>query len=327
MRSVSTSPLSAAPLVSVIVPAYNAGRYITDSLRSVVDQDYRPIEILLVDDGSTDDTIALALETCPDLRLFRQPNAGAGAARNVGLENARGELIAFLDADDGWFAGKLATQVRYLREHPSVGLVYHSWYVWKPDTTGAYQAISYRSPPVPREADPARSGWIYPELLLDCIVHTCSAMIRREVVHAVGFFDTTLSHGEDYDYWLRVSRRCEMHKLTGVYSFYREVPSSLTNSTPKPENYEYRVISNAMRRWGLTGPDGRGITAARARKRLADLAFGFGYAHFRRGSPRLAARAFLRALSHQPWRWRAAALLLISIAKPWLPGDRAADGA
>ena len=327
MRSVCASPLSAAPLVSVIVPAYNAGRYISDSLRSVVDQDYRPVEILLIDDGSTDDTVALALGACPDLRVFRQPNAGAGAARNVGLKNARGELIAFLDADDGWFAGKLTAQVQYLREHPAVGLVYHSWHVWKPDEAGAYQAISDRSPPVPQEADPARSGWIYPELLLDCVVHTCSAMIRREVAQAVGVFDTALAHGEDYDYWLRVSRRCEMHKLTGVYSFYREVPSSLTNSAPKPENYEYRVISSAMHRWGLTSPDGRRINAARARRRLADLAFEFGYAHLRRGSPRLATRAFLRVLRHQPWRWRAAALLLIAIAKPWLPGRGVADGA
>lgn len=294
---------SPRPLVSVIMPAYNAERYVLEAIHSVLDQNYEPIEVLLVDDGSSDGTVDLVRREAPSVRIIQQENSGAAAARNTGLRYARGELICFLDADDGWFHGKLAAQVDYLQQHSEVGLVFHRWLVWKPDETGAY--IKQHLPsPVPGEINPSCSGWIYPQLLLDCIVHTSTVMMRRWVFKNTGFFDTTLVNGEDYDYWLRVSRKYQIHKLTGVYSFYRETAGSLTK-TPKSENYGYRIVKKAIDQWGLSSPNGsNAISKGLARKRLAGLAFSYGYGHLHYGSAKLARIAFLKALRHEPLRWR-----------------------
>ena len=308
---------SPRPLVSVIMPAYNAERYVLEAIRSVLDQSYEPIEVLLVDDGSSDGTVDLVRREAPSVRIIQQENGGAAAARNTGLRYTRGELIGFLDADDGWFPGKLAAQVDYLQRHPEVGLVFHHWLVWKPNETGVYTKQQLPSP-VPGEIDPSCSGWIYPQLLLDCIVHTSTVMMRRQVFQDTGYFDQTLVNGEDYDYWLRVSRKYEIHKLTGVYSFYSEAAGSLTK-TPKSENYGYRVVKGAMNQWGLSSPDGSTfIPENLARKRLGELAFGYGYQHYRSGSLRLATQAFIISLRHYSLNVKAIIFILIIKFRFWI---------
>lgn len=304
------------PLVSVIIPAYNAEKYILLTIRSVLEQNYRPLEILLIDDGSTDSTAALVEREAPQVRIIRQANAGVAAARNTGLRLATGELICFVDADDGWFPGKLAAQVNYLLQQPNVGMVYHGWLVWKPDADGQYVVPQQPDFANAKKIDMERSGWIYHKLLLDCIVHTSTVMMRNQVFKNVGFFETHLSNGEDYNYWLRVSRKFEIHKLKGVYSYYREVIGSLTN-TLKLQNFEYMVIQRAVKEWGLTSPDGRVLPAKRIHKRLAKLAFNFGYDHFYRGSPKIARQAFLNAIKHEPLMWRALPYIAASQLKIW----------
>lgn len=292
------------PLVSIIIPAYNAEKYILLTIRSVLEQNYRPLEILLIDDGSTDNTTALVEREAPQVRIIRQANAGVAAARNTGLRLAVGELICFVDADDGWFPGKLAAQVSYLQRHPNVGMVYHSWLVWKPDINGHYVDPQQPLHPDTHKIDSERSGWIYHKLLLDCIVHTSTVMMRNQVFKNVGFFDTNLTNGEDYNYWLRVSRKFEIHKLEGTFSYYRAVIGSLTNS-PKTQNFEYMVVQRAVEEWGLASPDGTVLPVRQILKRLSKLAFNFGYFHFYRGSPKIARHAFLNAIKHEPLMWRA----------------------
>jgi glycosyltransferase involved in cell wall biosynthesis len=299
------------PAVSVIIPAYNAEKFVLEAIASVRAQDYPNVEIILVDDGSCDGTVDFVSRQAPDVRVVQQANAGAAAARNTGLRNAGGDFICFLDADDGWLPGKLAAQVAYLQSHPNVGAVFHRWMVLKPDEMGNYGVPRQQDVPDPGEIDPESSGWLYPRLLLDCIVHTSTVMIRREVVEDVGHFETGLITGEDYDYWLRVSRQCEVHKLAGTYSFYREVAGGLT-SVPKERNNEYLVLKQALQKWGMTSPDGSGASASLVRRRLARLTFDFGYAHYHRGSMARAAEAFARSLRHDPLRWRTAAYYVAS---------------
>ena len=311
---VSSPPENQAPLVSVIIPAYNAEKYVLEAIRSVEAQGYGSVEILLIDDGSKDSTVELVRQAAPQVRIIQQANAGAAAARNKGLEEATGEFICFLDADDGWFPGKLKAQVGYLLEHTEVGISYHKWYVWKPNERGEFLPPKREEEPVSGEIDPARSGWIYTNLLLDCIVHTSSVMMRREVVRAIGYFKTNLVTGEDYDYWLRVSRQYQFHKLTGTYSFYRAAPGSLT-ATPKKENNEYNVLQSALQQWGLVSPDGSRLSSHLVRKRLCRMSFDFGYAHYHQGSPDLARKAFLTALGHDPFRWRAFVYWILACLK------------
>ncbi len=302
------------PLVSVIIPAHNARKYVLSAIGSVLQQNYAPIEILLIDDGSTDGTAELVQREMPQVRIIQQANVGVAAARNTGLRHVTGELICFLDADDGWFPGKLAAQVSYLARHPKVGMVYHPWQVWKSNANGIFADLTPPQLSASNVMDPAQSGWIYPHLLLDCIVHTSTVMLRRAVAQKVGFFNQALSSGEDYHYWLRVSRLCEIHKLCGVYSFYRQVANSLSN-TPKTINFCYQIVQKAVREWGISGLDGRSLTPKQIDGRLAGLAFGFGYLHLHSGSSRLATQAFLDALKHDPLLWRAFPYLIASQLK------------
>ena len=120
--------------------------------------------------------------------------------------------------------------------------------------------------------DTENSGWIYSRLLLECIVHTSTVMMRREVVNEIGFFESSLVTGEDYDYWLRVSRKYQIHQLNDTYSFYRKFAGSLTSAT-KNQNYEYDVLQRIRSKWGLFAPDGLNLSEAVIKKRLAKLAF------------------------------------------------------
>src|SRR5213078_156464 len=108
------------PLVSVIIPVYNGARYLRAALESVFAQTYRPIEVIVVDDGSGDDSGVIA-QSFPDVHFIHQENQGVAAARNHGFDAARGEFIAFLDQDDLWTPEKLKVQVNYLLNHPDVG--------------------------------------------------------------------------------------------------------------------------------------------------------------------------------------------------------------
>lgn len=306
---------SPEPTVTVIIPAFNAACYILGAIRSVLDQGGRT-EIVLVDDGSTDDTCELVRSEAPGVRIVRQPNAGVAAARNTGLREARGDLICFLDADDGWFPGKLAVQQRYLARHPEVCAVYHNWLVWNPETSN--DGVSPRPPDVRANDDaddPAHSGWLYTQLLLDCIIHTSTIMLRRDAVLRVGDFDPALVTGEDYDYWLRLSQAGVIHKLAGTYSYYRMSSGSLTAS-PKAQNNEYVVVTRALAKWGDRSPDGTRVSPGLLRERLSQLAFDFGYEHYHRGSRQTARTAFATALRHRPLNWRAAAYLAASIMRP-----------
>lgn len=286
------------PLISVVIPAYNAERFIADALLSIQEQDYAPIEILIVDDGSSDNTVEVIRQTAPEAHLISQRNAGASSARNKAMQQARGEFICFLDADDGWFPGKIRAQANYLTSHPEVGVVYHNWLVWKPNADGTFSPPAIPATTLPGSIQSENSGWLYCQLLLDSIVHTSTVMFRRSLLYEIGYFDTSLKTGEDYDYWLRASRICQIHKLAGTYSFYRAAPGSLTSS-PKLQNNEYNVVIKTINHWGLTGPDNTVQSPELIRQRLFKLAFDFAYNHYHHGSVQIASAWFAQSLRHR----------------------------
>lgn len=117
------------PLVSVIIPAYNGDRFIVAAVESVLQQDYRNVEILVIDDGSTDRTSTLLFPYCDRVCYVQQPNQGVAAARNRGLQLAQGELIAFLDQDDTFLPDKLSLQVSCFEANPQLGIVHSGWYI------------------------------------------------------------------------------------------------------------------------------------------------------------------------------------------------------
>ena len=206
-----------APLVSVIIPVYNGERHLASTLESVVAQDYRPIEILVIDDGSEDGSAGVA-QGFPDVRYFHQHNQGPGVARNLGLENARGELVAFLDADDIWTPNKLRLQVGYLLDHPGTGIVF------------ARQRI-HLDPGV------AKPSWLKDELLENDSVGygVCTLVAWKTVFDQVGRFDPEFVLAEDADWFLRAK---DAGIPVGV------VPEVLLHQRIHGSNTRYRTAAN-----------------------------------------------------------------------------------
>lgn len=197
MPKASAKPMTPMPLVSVVMPSFNSAETIEASLRSVVAQTYPAIEIIVVDDGSSDDTVARARAVPSDRPILVEAegrNQGAPRARNRGAELAKGEFLAFLDSDDSWSPEKLAEQVQAMLAAPEVVLCYtrirHDDHLGREIYTSEY----------------ARSGMLGPELLTRNVVgSTSSVMIRRDAFFAVGGFEPAFTACQDWDLWVRLA--------------------------------------------------------------------------------------------------------------------------
>ncbi len=196
------------PAVSVIIPTWNRAASLREAVGSVASQDFTDREIIVVDDGSTDDTPSVARALGDAIRYVRQENRGPGAARNHGIRLARGRYIAFLDSDDLFLPGKLAAQVACFEERPEIGLVYTACMVLE----DGREARRY-------EAD--LFGWVYPEVVMGCNLPTPSVMVRADVLAAVGGFSENLRWAEDLDLWRRVARRYPVAALKDPFTVVR----------------------------------------------------------------------------------------------------------
>lgn len=299
--------LGMAPLVSVIIPAFNAARFLAEAIDSVLAQDYPALDIIVVDDGSTDATRAIIDGYGERVRAISQPNGGCGAARNAGLRAARGQYVAFLDADDVWWPHKIRHQIDALKES-GYRMAYSRFICWTPAADGAYasRAQMFGNVDHPDLSDCALvTGNTYSHLLLDCIVWTSTVLVEKTLLDAVGPFDESLAMGEDYDLWLRLSQATDMLGIEQPTALYRQHSQSITRSV-REVNYEYLVIDRALARWGegsheqpvgASNPD-RARLSAIMRQRLARSMSGHGYNHARHGSQQVAADAYLKVLQH-----------------------------
>jgi len=184
------------PQVSVIIPTYNRAWCLREAVDSVLGQEFNGVELIVVDDGSSDETPQMLLACGSALRTLRQENRGVSAARNAGIAAARGELIAFLDSDDIWLPGKLARQVEFFRRHPEA-LICQTEELWVKNGCRVNPGRRHRK----------RGGMIFEPSLDLCLVSPSAVMLRRGLFHRVGLFDERLRACEDYDLWLRVSCR------------------------------------------------------------------------------------------------------------------------
>lgn len=174
-------------LVSAIIPVYNGDRYLAEALESILKQTYQPIEVIAVDDGSTDNSANIA-RSYKEVRYIYQPNQGVAVARNVGISHARGELIAFLDQDDLWTPNKLSVQVDYLLKHENIG----------------YTLAKMR---VFLESGTDRPGWLNKDYLSEDIpAYIVGALVvRKSVLERVGEFNPTYRYGNDSDWFFRAA--------------------------------------------------------------------------------------------------------------------------
>lgn len=297
--------MATADLVSVIMPVYNGGQLLREAIESALAQTYSPIEIIVVDDGSTDATPEILASFGSRIVHIRQTNSGAAVARNAAMQASSGEYLAFLDADDLWEPEKLATQIAYFEQHPDVDLVATGWRVNAAVEASDMLGNSTKSTTI-TDIDPAISGWIYNELLLLCVLHTTTVVVRRKLIDRIGYFDPGLRRGQDYDYWLRASRVTPIHRLDAKLSVYRLHEGNHT-WRPQRVNYGATVVERALKTWGRVGPDGRVTPFSLVRRRLSELWFTFGYQHARSGDLPVALYAAIRSvlawpLMIGPWR-------------------------
>lgn len=199
------------PLVSVVIATYNAGNYLSEAIESVLGQTVGDLELLVVDDGSTDGTRDLVAQI-HDARLtyLWQENAGQTAAKNHGVSKARGDFIGFCDGDDYWYANKLELQLPLFERSAAVGVVY-----------SAADEIDEHGNPLGRALVAAHRGVVTPELFLRNFVPFGTAVMRRACVERLGAFDSALRMGIDWDLWLRVSAHYEFEFVAQATYAYR----------------------------------------------------------------------------------------------------------
>jgi glycosyltransferase involved in cell wall biosynthesis len=240
-------------LVTVLIPAFNKEQFIAEAIESALAQTYPAIEVVVVDDGSTDATAAIVRRYGDRVRLVTQANAGAARARNVGIRAAEGELVAFLDADDLWTVEKLATQMRILERNPEVVLV-----------SSRADLIDANGTRLPGSTDVGRSraydrprDWHRDLLVNDNIIMTSSVVARRAALLEVGgFFDQRRIVSHDYELWIRLSEGRSFWVSSDPLVRYRMLSDSLLHGTTAKE-YGAQLGIISMHRHRYSGADWR----------------------------------------------------------------------
>jgi glycosyltransferase involved in cell wall biosynthesis len=210
--------------VSCIVPVFNGERYLPEALDSILAQSHRPLEIIIVDDGSTDRTPEIARELDGPVRYLRQPNAGPATARNTGIDAATGDLVAFLDHDDLWHPDKLARQVTRFAVRPELdACVTHASNFW----------ISELGKEAERQRDDPRARGV-PGFFTSALV------VRRPLFERVGRFDPARRHSDDTDWFLRASDQgAIIEVLPDVLTYHRMHHSNMAHIGAAECRHEY----------------------------------------------------------------------------------------
>lgn len=307
--------LRPVPRVSVVIPSFNCAAYIAQTVASVLAQTCSDLEVLLVDDGSSDDTVAIVRRLgAARVRVIEQENAGVCRARNRGIAEARGSFIALLDHDDWWLPGKLARQLQALQQAPQAGVCFSAFARWfKTAERGCFPAPeSMDFAAVPDDVEPDFSGWIYHQFLLDCWMLTSTALFRREVFTRCGSFDEDLPYSEDWDLWLRIAREFEFVMLRRPTTLYR-MHDSQGSGLHRPVDYRTRLLESSAAAHGLASRDGRRITPAQFQRQLARYHADFGRGELHAGRRASALRAYGRAWALHPLRWKYPAYVLATL--------------
>lgn len=271
------------PRVAVVVPAYNAGPWLRDALRSALAQSYQDFELVVVDDGSTDETreAAQAIDD-PRVRLISQPRRGASAARNAGVLATSAPYLAFLDADDLWHVEKLRLQTVFLDAHPETDLVFGRNF-WIRSDGSPFGYVS-----------PAREGPVsFRQLLVENVTGTASSvMVRRAALRDAGGFDEDLPACNDHDTWLRVAllRDGNVSALPWILTCYRRREGQITSDFERMENAWKQLLERRRPR----------LVPSAIRQATADKLRFFAFIAFERREVRAAARFLVRATRMAP---------------------------
>ena len=247
-------------LVSVVIPTYNYARYLPEAINSVLRQSVDCYEIIVVDDGSTDDTKEVARLFGQSIRYIYQENQGLASAYNRGIKAARGDFIAFLDSDDLWLPHKLERQLRLFESDPDLGMVIcNGFYFDQTGTTGTFFPPE-KNDPIPED--------LHTQLFLRNIIPGNTPLIRSRCFDRIGLHDESLTASEDLDMWIRFTRHYRVGYVPEPLVKYRRHPEAMSLNTERMCENNIKVINQNLVRFS----DGIDKSAA-IRKRLSDLHF------------------------------------------------------
>jgi glycosyltransferase involved in cell wall biosynthesis len=277
------------PLVSVIIPCYNSARYVAQAVDSALAQTYSPAEIIVVDDGSTDNSAEVLKAYELRIQYVYQSNCGLGGARNRGIREARGEFIAFLDADDFWVEEKLNDEMQVFLSNAAVGLV-HSDCIYFDEHRDRYftkQLLRHTF-----------VGRCYARLFFGNRIFVSTVVVRKECLDTVGLFDEQTFPGtEDYDLWLRVAQKYEFAYVPRHLAIYRHHSLNMSHNLLHMRTAELSVIRQAL----ASNPSlSQTVGQASVKRRLFNLYFHIAYLHFDAGNFAEARQFLFEALRIHP---------------------------
>lgn len=283
------------PQISIIIPAYNSAAFILQTIASVQAQTFDDWELIVVNDGSGDDTESILKNVDPRVRVINQPNAGIATARNTGVKASIAPYIAFLDHDDLWHPQKLATQLACMQQNPDAGIVFGNFSRWESDTQPEFPTSAIDPQSITKEL----SGWIYHKLALTNWVLFSTVLIRRTVFDKIGLLDPKMPPADDWDFAVRASREFQFIKLEDVVALYRVHPTQ-TSQKIAGRNFEVEFRDRMIQQFGTKGPDGSEIDLRDVAARQFRGHSGYAMTHLRNGDPRIALNSFMQALRIRP---------------------------
>lgn len=219
-------------LVSVVIPTYNYGRFVIEAVESVLAQTYRNIEVIVVDDGSTDDTRERLAPFLDRIRYIYQANQGLSAARNTGIRAACGNWVALLDSDDTWHPRKLEMQMRYLADHPKVALL----------ATRNFSGNKIDWPEVCLESALLAQPVSLLELVFASRFAPSTVLVHKKCFEQMGLFDTQLRAAEDRDMWIRIARHFPIECLELPLCWYRLHGGNMSSAAVRMEVNELKML-------------------------------------------------------------------------------------
>lgn len=296
--------------ISVVIPAYNASSHISETIESILRQSSPVGEIIVIDDGSTDNTCEILDKYNESIRLIKKENGGVSSARNLGIREAKGSWLAFVDSDDVWHPDKISLQVSALNLNENCILVYSGFKAWSPDEAGKYiepKELFVYKPSL--KIDENLSGWIYHLMLLTNYVLTSSCLVKKSSVCDVGLFDESLPVAEDWKLFIKLSRQGEFIKIDSPLVLYRQTHSSLTKSLSS-KDYASELIDSFIDKYGYENHIGQRAKSLDLSKRRFQTRFNYGYLAMKLGLYRKAFLSIFKAVCHYPFYFNAWVLLV-----------------
>lgn len=231
--------------VSVIIPAFNCRRYIEETVESALNQTYPDIELIVVDDASTDKTCEILKRYGEKLTVINHKNnKGPSGARNTGIQHAGGEYVAFLDHDDIWVRDKLEKQMELFKQDDKIALVYSNGY--KFDLSGKSRGFFF-------EGVKPHRGFIFEKLLADNFIPTSSVVIKKDVLNEVGLFKQNFLIAQDFDLYLRIAERYPVDYVDEVLFKYRILPDGFSTRKKKLAFEEAIEINRSYQKKFISG--------------------------------------------------------------------------